>query len=81
MEQMNSTFFNHFQKGKATHPLQYCLENYMDCVVHGVAESETTERLSQGKCVIFFPFKVFTEGQCISTHACMLSCVRLFATP
>ena len=28
-------------------PLQYSsLENSMDCIVHGVAESDTTERLS-----------------------------------
>ena len=30
-----------------SHPLQYSgLENSMDCIVHGVAESDTTERLS-----------------------------------
>ena len=29
------------------YPLQYSgLENSMDCIVHGVAESDTTERLS-----------------------------------
>ena len=29
------------------YPLQYSgLENPMDCIVHGVAESDTTERLS-----------------------------------
>ena len=29
------------------HPLQYSgLENSMDCIVHGVAVSDTTERLS-----------------------------------
>ena len=29
------------------YPLQYsCLENSMDCVVHGVTESDMTERLS-----------------------------------
>ena len=29
------------------HPFQYSgLENSMDCIVHGVAESDTTERLS-----------------------------------
>ena len=34
------------EKGKAT-PLQYSgLENSMDYIVHGVAESDTTERLS-----------------------------------
>ena len=33
------------EKRKA--PLQYSgLENFMDCIVHGVAESDTTERLS-----------------------------------
>ena len=33
-------------KGKG-HPLQYSdLENSMDCIVHGVAESDTTEQLS-----------------------------------
>ena len=31
------------EKGKA-YPLQYSgLENSMDCIVHGVAESDTTE--------------------------------------
>ena len=30
------------------YPLQYSgLQNSMDCIVHGVAESDTTERLSQ----------------------------------
>ena len=29
------------------YPLQYSgLDNFMDCIVHGVAESDTTERLS-----------------------------------
>ena len=29
------------------YPLQYSdLENSMDCIIHGVAESDTTERLS-----------------------------------
>ena len=29
------------------YPLQYSgLENYMDCIVHGVAEPHTTEQLS-----------------------------------
>ena len=29
------------------YPFQYSgLENFMDCVIHGVAESDTTERLS-----------------------------------
>ena len=33
-------------KGKG-YPLQYSdLENFMDCIVHGVAKSSTTERLS-----------------------------------
>ena len=33
-------------KGKG-YPLQYSgLENSMDCIVHGVAKSQTTERLS-----------------------------------
>ena len=28
------------------YPVQYSgLENFMDCIVHGVAESDTTERL------------------------------------
>ena len=31
-----------------SYPLQYSgLENSMDCIVHGVAESDTIERLSQ----------------------------------
>ena len=30
------------EKGKATYPLQYSgLENSMDCIVHGVAKSQT----------------------------------------
>ena len=34
------------EKGKVTQ-LQYSgLENSMDCIVHGVAESDTTEQLS-----------------------------------
>ena len=32
------------------YPLQYSgLDNFMDCIVHGVAELETTERLSQAR--------------------------------
>ena len=32
------------EKGKATYPLQYSgLENSMDCIVHGVTKSDTTE--------------------------------------
>ena len=33
------------EKGKATHS-STGLENSMDCIVHGVAESDMTERLS-----------------------------------
>ena len=30
-----------------SYPFQYSvLENFMDCIVHGIAESDTTERLS-----------------------------------
>ena len=35
------------EEGKG-YPLQYSvLENLMDCIVHGIAESDMTERLSQ----------------------------------
>ena len=36
------------EKGKSTHSsiLQYGLENSMDCIVHGVAKSHMTRRLS-----------------------------------
>ena len=35
------------------YPLQYSgLENPMDCVVHGVAESDTTERLALPLCAL-----------------------------
>ena len=38
------------REGKG-YPLQYSgLENFMDCVVHGVAESDTTEGLSLSLC-------------------------------
>ena len=37
-------------EGKSN-PLQYSgLENSMDCIVHGVAESDTTEQLSLSYC-------------------------------
>ena len=34
------------EKGKVTHTQYSGLENSMDCIVHGVAESDTTEQLS-----------------------------------
>ena len=35
------------------YPLQYSdLENSMDCIVHGVAESDTTEQLSYSKLTL-----------------------------
>ena len=35
------------EKGMATHcSINYCLENSMDYIGHGVAESDTTEQLS-----------------------------------
>ena len=34
------------EKGKATHPGNSGLENSMDCMGHGVAELDTTERLT-----------------------------------
>ena len=35
------------EKGKATYFIQYCgLENSIDCIVHGVVESDMTEQLS-----------------------------------
>ena len=35
-----------------SYPLQYSgLENSMDCIVHGVAESDVTERLSLHNCI------------------------------
>ena len=37
------------------YPLQYSgLENPMDCIVHGVIESDTTERLSLSRCACIF---------------------------
>ena len=33
------------EKGKATHSSNSGLENSVDCIVHGVAKSQTTERL------------------------------------
>ena len=45
------------EKGKATHPLQYSrLENYMDCIVHGVAKSQI--QLSN----FHFPFPWWSAG-------------------
>jgi len=49
-----------------SYPLQYSgLENSMDCIVHGVAESDTTERLSFSLTTImdtstksYFPYPV-----------------------
>ena len=36
---------------KRGYPLQYSgLENSMDCVVHGVADSDTTEQLPLSQC-------------------------------
>ena len=38
------------------YPLQYCgLENFTDCVVHGVSESDMTERLSLSLFKLGFP--------------------------
>ena len=38
------------------YPLQYSgLENSMDCIVHGLAESDTTERLSLSLVSIYIP--------------------------
>ena len=40
---------DHLEKGKATHStilansMENSVENSMDCIVHGVAESDTTE--------------------------------------
>ena len=34
------------EKGKAAHSKNSSLENSMECIVHGVAESDMTERLS-----------------------------------
>ena len=34
------------EKGTATHSSILGLKNSMDCIVHGVTESDTTERLS-----------------------------------
>ena len=38
---------------KGNYPLQYSgLGNSMDCIVHGVAESDTTERHSLSQCLL-----------------------------
>ena len=34
------------EKEKATQPQYSGLENFMDCIVHGIAESDSTELLS-----------------------------------
>ena len=47
------------------YPLKYSgLENFMDCVVHGVTESDTTEQLSfvvNIKWVDMFIFRILPE--------------------
>ena len=55
------------------HPLQYsCLENSMDCMVHEVTESDTTERLS---------FLLWELAELHFSLVQLLSRVWLFATP
>ena len=45
------------------YPLQYCgLENSMDCIVHGVTESDTTEPLSKHA---HFPSVDWRNQQCL----------------
>ena len=48
------------------YPLQYSsLENSMDCIVHGITESDTTERLSLlSEVTVFFPFLLCVLEAC-----------------
>ena len=48
------------------YPLQYSgLENSTDCIVHGVAESDTTERLSLSRVDILIDCSFFGVTFCI----------------
>ena len=45
------------------YPLQYSgLEKSMDCIVHGVAESDATERLSHVNCEWGFPMALVVKN-------------------
>ena len=70
------------EKGKG-YPLQYSgLENFMDCIVHGVAKSQTWLRLSlhfseKRPIPTFAPTKVFTSFN----HSVSVICLLVFVNP
>ena len=68
---------NPLEKGKATHSSILAWE-FHDCIVHGVAELDTTERLSLSGCqtskpiVIYLTFFFFVPA---------LRCMKDFSSP
>ena len=52
------------------YPLQYSgLENSMDCIVHGVAESDMTEQLSLSIAIIYKSVEYEIERKCETSMA------------
>ena len=60
------------EKGKATHYSVLAMENSMDLTVHGVTESDTTERLSLSRARACIEVDTGKTGEPDTAHVCPL---------
>ena len=60
------------EKGKATHYSVLAMENSMDLTVHGVTESDTTERLSLSCARACIEVDTGKTGEPDTAHVCPL---------